>query len=200
MTCHLEAHEGAQHYINRNKNLAEIFDGAKTDPNYKNQDATIISHHMFVCGDLNYRIKLDADEDRSKSNKMKRTKTARKVVGGLKSKLLRPSTSPATGSADNCPAPLINESELNASERDGRNAAEASGTEEKTAHEIHFEQAKAFVDAEDWKTLNDADELAKAISKKECLAGFTTLPCNFPPTFKVARCEGYEYNEKRTPR
>ena len=65
---------------------------------------------------------------------------------------------------------------------------------------VHFAQAKALVDAEDWKTLNDGDELAMALKKKECLVGFTTLPCNFPPTFKVARGEGYQYTEKRTPR
>lgn len=47
--------------------------------------------------------------------------------------------------------------------------------------------------------MNDGDELAMALKKKDCLAGFTTLPCNFPPTFKVARVEGYQYNEKRTP-
>jgi len=47
--------------------------------------------------------------------------------------------------------------------------------------------------------LNDGDELAKALEKNECLVGFKTLPCNFPPTFKVARGEGYQYNEKRTP-
>ena len=69
MTCHLEAHEGATHYINRNKNLAEIFGGAKTDPSYPFQDATIISHHMFVCGDLNYRIKLGDDVPKDKTNK-----------------------------------------------------------------------------------------------------------------------------------
>ena len=39
--------------------MAEILNGAKTDPVYNMQDATIISHHMFLCGDLNYRIKFD---------------------------------------------------------------------------------------------------------------------------------------------
>lgn len=78
--------------------------------------------------------------------------------------------------------------------------AKSSNTDEKSAaNGTHFTLVKSLVDAEDWKTLNDGDELAAAIQKKECLAGFKTLPCNFPPTFKVARGEGYSYNEKRTP-
>jgi hypothetical protein len=68
------------------------------------------------------------------------------------------------------------------------------------ANGSHYDKAISLIDAEDWNALNDGDELAMALKKKECLVGFTTLPCNFPPTFKVARVEGYEYNEKRTPR
>ena len=30
-------------------------------------------------------------------------------------------------------------------------------------------------------------------------AGFKTLQCNFPPTFKVERGDGYVYKENRTP-
>jgi hypothetical protein len=56
------------------------------------------------------------------------------------------------------------------------------------------------VEAEDWKALNDGDELAEALRQKECLVGFSTLPCHWPPTFKVERGDGYQYNEKRTPR
>jgi hypothetical protein len=50
-----------------------------------------------------------------------------------------------------------------------------------------------------WTALNRYDELAKCLKEKECLLGFTTPYCNFDPTFKVARQEGYEYNPKRSP-
>ena len=156
MTSHLEAHEGEHHYMNRNSNLAEIFNGAKPDPNLSFLDATVISHHMFVCGDLNYRTRL-GDGKLKKKSKSKR---------GLK----------AGGTAD----------------KDPGDGCDTNGS--------HFEQAKALVEAEDWKTLNDGDELKMALDKKHCLCEFNTLPCYFPPTFKVARCEGYQYNEKRTPR
>ena len=156
MTSHLEAHEGENHYINRNSNLAEIFNGAKPDPRFF-LDATVISHHMFVCGDLNYRTRLFGQGEKV----LKKKKSI-----FLKEK--RPSTSDD--------APDVN----------------ANGS--------HFEQAKALVEAEDWKTLNDGDELKMALEDKQCMCEFNTLPCYFPPTFKVARCEGYKYNEKRTPR
>ena len=208
MTCHLEAHEGENHYKNRNSNLAEIFQGAKTDPNYNLHDATIISHHMFVCGDLNYRIKLDTGDeaagDGDKKKDLKKSKTKR-VVGKVKKsmagKALRSSMSKGSEREGDDILNMSTE-DINAgypSAGVSSPTAVANGEEEKTAHEIHFEKAKELVDAEDWKTLNDGDELASALTKKECLAEFTTLPCNFPPTFKVARCEGYEYNEKRTP-
>mmetsp|Transcript_27144 Transcript_27144/g.64439 ORF Transcript_27144/g.64439 Transcript_27144/m.64439 type:complete len:647 (+) Transcript_27144:143-2083(+) len=151
MTSHLEAHEGENHYMNRNSNLAEIFNGAKPDPRFF-LDATVISHHMFVCGDLNYRTRLG---DRTLKKKSK----SRKVLT------------------------------LKASDPD--DGPDTNGS--------HFEQAKALVEAEDWKTLNDGDELKMALKDKHCMCEFNTLPCYFPPTFKVARCEGYQYNEKRTP-
>lgn len=69
LTCHLEAHEGINHYIHRNKNLAEILGGAKPHPDYDMIDATIYSHHMFVCGDLNYRLRFNENGlKRSASN------------------------------------------------------------------------------------------------------------------------------------
>ena len=63
-----------------------------------------------------------------------------------------------------------------------------------------FEKAMTLVNTKDWQTLYNADELSMALKKKDCLVGFTTLPCHFPPTFKLQRMEGYEYNEKRIPR
>jgi len=50
-----------------------------------------------------------------------------------------------------------------------------------------------------WEELNNYDELRLAIEKKECLNGFKTLYCNFPPTFKVERENGYKYKANRTP-
>ncbi|KAL3776478.1 hypothetical protein HJC23_009277 [Cyclotella cryptica] len=147
LTCHLEAHEGLNHYLNRNRNLVEILGGAKPHPDYYMLDATIYSHHMFVCGDLNYRIRFGENSVNNKNNNKE---------GG------------DTG-------------------------------EEHPDNGSHFDQALKLVEQEKWDELNAGDELAMALKKKECLVGFETLPCNFPPTFKVAREKGYVYNEKRTP-
>jgi len=111
-------------------------------------DTTIYSHHMFVCGDLNYRIRFGENSVNTNNNN-----------------------------------------------NDGRNSGE-----EQPDNGSHFDQALKLVQEEKWDELNAGDELAMALKKKECLVGFETLPCNFPPTFKVAREKGYVYNEKRTPR
>jgi len=176
MTAHLEAHEGATHYTNRNKNLAQIFNGAKTDPNYDLYDATIISHHMFVCGDLNYRITFSDDKEEKKTSGV--------ILKKLTSIAALDKTTPDSSSPSNSV---------------GEETVQPDNEERGSANGTHFAQAKAFVDVEDWKALNDGDELAMALAKKDCLVGFTTLPCNFPPTFKVERSEGYKYIEKRTP-
>lgn len=63
-----------------------------------------------------------------------------------------------------------------------------------------YAQAMKLIKDEQYGELYAVDELCMALEKKECLVGFETLPCNFSPTFKVARKEGYVYNEKRTPR
>ncbi|GAX10490.1 hypothetical protein FisN_21Lh191 [Fistulifera solaris] len=63
----------------------------------------------------------------------------------------------------------------------------------------HRQKLRALVEERDWNTLNQADELQKALRVKDCLVGFKTLFCNFPPTFKVERSPGYSYIEKRRP-
>ena len=63
----------------------------------------------------------------------------------------------------------------------------------------HIEESHKLTDKKDWKTLNETDELAMALRNKDCLVGFKTLKCHFPPTFKVHRMDGYRYVEKRSP-
>ena len=50
-----------------------------------------------------------------------------------------------------------------------------------------------------WKELNKADELRMALDNQSCLCGFKTPYCNFPPTFKLERREGYFHKDQRTP-
>ena len=189
MTAHLEAHEGKDHYRGRNRSLVSILEGAKTDPNYPLQDATIISHHMFICGDLNYRTNFGVSSvTKANGNGIihnfgQLTKVRLKSQG--ETSFVPPLSETTTSTLLEVPPPPPND----------------AGVEDKLAENgSHYDRAKSLVDAEDWNALNESDELAMALRKKECLVGFTTLPCNFPPTFKVARVEGYQYNDKRTPR
>jgi hypothetical protein len=63
----------------------------------------------------------------------------------------------------------------------------------------HIKICHELTAKKDWVTLNKHDELSKAVREKECLVGFRTPYCNFDPTFKVSRQNGYEYNVKRSP-
>lgn len=63
-----------------------------------------------------------------------------------------------------------------------------------------LEQVQELIETKQWKELNEADELCKALASHECLFGFRTAFCNFPPTFKVERdTQGFVYQTKRTP-
>lgn len=63
----------------------------------------------------------------------------------------------------------------------------------------HIEDAHNLTAEKNWNTLNKHDELSLALKNKECLVGFSTPRCDFPPTFKVERKDGYSYNPKRSP-
>lgn len=63
----------------------------------------------------------------------------------------------------------------------------------------HMRIVRDMAERKDWEALNQIDELQRALRNKECLVGYQTLFCNFPPTFKVERQAGYAYIDKRRP-
>ena len=65
--------------------------------------------------------------------------------------------------------------------------------------ERHIKLCHSMARKQDWPTLNKYDELRGSLEERTCLVGFDTPFCNFPPTFKVARHDGYHYNVKRSP-
>ena len=65
--------------------------------------------------------------------------------------------------------------------------------------EEQMARIRHIVDKEEWRELNKADELFRALRNKDCFMGFQTPPCYFPPTFKVERHSGYVYKENRRP-
>eukprot|EP00934_Nitzschia_sp_Nitz4_P008874 Nitzschia sp. Nitz4//scaffold230_size58257//40074//43916//NITZ4_006487-RA/size58257-processed-gene-0.68-mRNA-1//-1//CDS//3329543268//8864//frame0 len=71
------------------------------------------------------------------------------------------------------------------------------GTE--SSHEDNMKRAMDLIDAKDYATLYQFDELQEGIAEGDLLVKFKTLPCNFPPTFKVERDVLLEYRDQRTP-
>ena len=66
-------------------------------------------------------------------------------------------------------------------------------------HKENVSRALEMIEAKDWKSLYNFDELHRAVESGDLLVGFKTLPCNFNPTFKLKREDGFVYNEQRTP-
>ena len=65
--------------------------------------------------------------------------------------------------------------------------------------EEHIKAVHQITHNKYWEMLNESDELNMALKSKDCLVGYVTPKCNFPPTFKLLRERGYSYNEKRSP-
>ena len=63
----------------------------------------------------------------------------------------------------------------------------------------HHNQVMTIVQNQDWRGLNMHDELFRALKNKDVAVGFETLPCFFPPTFKVERQDGFSWKEQRRP-
>lgn len=131
ISAHLAAHEGDNYYKARCENVAEILKGSRTfELCKKNQiDLALSSHHIFVCGDLNFRTKFDGE----------------------------------------------------------------------LSHEEKFAMAQELIKAQDWKGLYSYDELHKGVDRNDLMVNFKTLPCDFHPTFKVNRKEGFSYKDQRIP-
>ncbi|CAJ1969720.1 unnamed protein product [Cylindrotheca closterium] len=132
LSAHLAAHEGDNYYKARCENVYAILKGgSKTfDIARKNDiDVALSSHHIFVCGDLNFRTKFDGEH----------------------------------------------------------------------THEEKFAMAQDLIKAEDWHALYSYDELHHGVKRDDLLVNFKTLPCDFNPTFKVNRVEGYDYKDQRVP-
>lgn len=65
--------------------------------------------------------------------------------------------------------------------------------------EKNVKRALKLIEEEDYAGLYNCDELEAGLKNGDLLSGFQTLPCNFPPTFKVKRTAGFEYKTQRTP-
>ena len=68
-----------------------------------------------------------------------------------------------------------------------------------SSHEANVQRAGDLIAKKDWATLYSFDELHKGVKDGDLLVGFDTLPCSFPPTFKVNRTDGFDYKDQRTP-
>ncbi len=66
-------------------------------------------------------------------------------------------------------------------------------------HEDNVYRASQLIVAKDFESLYLFDELHEGLAEGDLLVDFETLPCNFPPTFKVERSPGFVYKEQRTP-
>lgn len=66
-------------------------------------------------------------------------------------------------------------------------------------HDDNVHRASQLIAAKDFESLYLFDELQEGLAEGDLLVDFETLPCNFPPTFKVERAPGFIYKEQRTP-
>ena len=71
ISAHLAAHEGKTYYRHRCNNLQDILRYSKTFDFSKISGLAVASHHIFLCGDLNFRTNFSSnyiDDDTTKMN------------------------------------------------------------------------------------------------------------------------------------
>eukprot|EP00548_Thalassiothrix_antarctica_P001721 CAMPEP_0194138768 /NCGR_PEP_ID=MMETSP0152-20130528/8514_1 /TAXON_ID=1049557 /ORGANISM="Thalassiothrix antarctica, Strain L6-D1" /LENGTH=523 /DNA_ID=CAMNT_0038836341 /DNA_START=750 /DNA_END=2318 /DNA_ORIENTATION=- len=73
------------------------------------------------------------------------------------------------------------------------------GEKNDTTHEDNVERALNLINEQKYLHLYYYDELTRGLERGDLLFNFNTLPCNFPPTFKVERKEGFVYKKQRVP-
>ncbi|OQS02462.1 phosphatidylinositol-3,4,5-trisphosphate 5-phosphatase [Thraustotheca clavata] len=79
------------------------------------------------------------------------------------------------------------------------NLAYSNGSNEEMTKEAHWEAVHALVEQEGYATLYANDQLQHQLDQQKALAGWTTVPCNFPPTFKRIRGQQHEFTKQRVP-
>lgn len=72
-------------------------------------------------------------------------------------------------------------------------------SDKKSVYRSHWELTKALIDDKKWKELMEADQLKHCIKCEKVFHGYKEGEYKFPPTFKVARDQGYDYTSKRIP-
>ncbi|OQR98644.1 phosphatidylinositol-3,4,5-trisphosphate 5-phosphatase [Achlya hypogyna] len=67
------------------------------------------------------------------------------------------------------------------------------------AKDAHWDAVHALVMAKDFATLYANDQLQHQLAEGKALAGWSTAPCDFPPTFKRVRGRETEFTRQRVP-
>ena len=174
ISCHLNAHEGEARRRRRDEDVAEILSGARCGPSFE-LDAGAQSHHSFFMGDMNYRVALPGYEPPAKP---RQRKSAREHVAQLIQ-------------GKNAAAPEETMA-LNQDADDDSNSAMDDDVGARAARKRVFEQhheavRERLAKLEFDSLYEDGDELWAGLQQGRVLAGWTTAPPRFAPTFKVAR-------------
>lgn len=139
LSTNLAEGESESSYKQRCSTLQDILRTSKTGAGIsRSTGLPISSHHMFVFGALNFRLRFDKNDNSSD---------------------------------------------------DSLDCVDKS----------NVEHALKLVKDKSWDSLYSKDELYSGIQKGDVLNGFNTLPCDFPPTFKVKCVAGFEYDTQHTP-
>ena len=218
--CHLEAHrEGIHkrnaqtqavfHYLQRRGKLGFARDrkGFETKLDIANQ-----YDHVFVVGDLNYRIDFDLPRREADLTSRRHTDTLGVRQTSVDQIDIEAQPNPMGKEGSVLQAPVLANSSIvgvirRYTSRPGPRARQGAyiDSAQFNSRDVinrlvnpdirleHARRAKELVKQGDWQTLHDADQLLSAKRHGHALLGFMEAPLLFPPTFKVTRQAGIHY-------
>ncbi len=164
ISCHLTAHEGVGKCQERNDSIKEIIGGVRAAHDEDRFDPTLMSHHVFWMGDMNYRVTFDPetpkDEGAFKETKAKESKDRKENM-----------------------ASNVDEAE----EKEKQEEEEIDKKAISSKRQSELDRVGKMIEREQWEDILALDELNRENKAGRALRGFRPLQPSFPPTFKRIR-------------
>ena len=175
ISCHLTAHEGVDKCKSRNDSIKEIIGGVRAAHDEQRFDPTLMSHHVFWMGDMNYRVTFNPetpkDEGAFVETQAPKGSPLREKEGKSK----------ATRGLD------LAQKFIEAEMKEQAEEDEIDSKVISSTRQGELDRVSHMIENEQWDEILALDELNREVHAGRALRGFRALQPSFPPTFKRIR-------------
>jgi len=191
ISCHLAAHKKTKHLKARNSNLSDIFRACDKILASRGYNLTSEMDHLFLLGDLNYRIDLRYLSEQTMAELAEKNYT-------IFSQCMRSFPSSVPGVEDeedsdtefksgNDFEDLVEKADLEGAQSGTRPQVMNKVVKHCDATPNEWNLVSQLIFDQKWEVLMEADQLGNEMKLLRCLTSFQEGKIAFEPTFKVLR-------------